>query len=93
VLLSQADLAYATNDFDLALNLASQSQSALTNFIGEANALKEDATQKRNQDFLINVIGSIIGTFAVIVVGGVVWVILKKRYIANEAHVSELPRV
>ena len=93
-LLSQAEFAYATNDFDTASNLASQSQNVLTNFVGEANALKETATQQRNQDFLVNVVGSLIGTFVVIVAGLVVWIFLKRKYTGStEAHESESPNV
>ena len=93
-LLSQAEFAYATNDFDTASNLASQSQNTLTNFVEEANALKETATQQRNQDFLVNVVGSLIGTFVVIVAGLVVWIFLKRKYTGStEAHESESPNV
>jgi uncharacterized membrane protein len=88
-LLSQAELAYAASDFDAARNLAVQSQNTLNNFIGEANTLKETALQQQNQDFLIDVLGSIIGTFAVIFAGGVVWLLLKKKYKTTEADVSE----
>jgi hypothetical protein len=92
-LLSQAELAYATNDFDAALNLAIQSQNTLNNFIEKANSLKETATQQQTQDFLINIVGSIIGTFAVIVAGFAAWRFLKKKYETTEAHVSESKRV
>jgi hypothetical protein len=92
-LLSQAELAYATSDFDAALNLAIQSQNRLSNLIGEANTLKETATQQRNQDFLIDVVGSTIGTFAVIIAGLAVWFLLKRKYGTTEAHDSESPRV
>jgi hypothetical protein len=92
-LLSEAELAYAANDFDTALNLAVQSQNSLSNLIAEANTLQENFTQQQNQDFLINVVFSIIGTFAVIVAGFAVWLFLKKKYETTEAHVSESPRV
>ena len=89
-LLSQAEFAYATNDFDTASNLASQSQNTLTNFVEEANALKETATQQRNQDFLVNVVGSLIGAFVVIVAGLAVWIFLKKKYTrSTEAYENE----
>ena len=88
-LLSQAELAYAGNDFGVAVNFAIQSQNALNDFIGEANTLKETALQQQNQDFLINVVGSIIGAFAVIVVGGLVWILLKRKYETVEADVNE----
>jgi hypothetical protein len=88
-LLSQAELAYAANDFGAAVNFAVQSQNILNDFIGEANTLKETALQQESQDFLINVVGSIIGAFVVIVVGGLVWLLLKKNYKTIEADVSE----
>jgi hypothetical protein len=84
-LLSQAELAYAASDFDVALNLAIQSQNTLTNFIGEANTLKETALEQGNLDFLIYVVGSIIGAFAVIVAGFAAWRFLKKNYAKTEA--------
>ncbi len=87
-LLSQAELAYAANDFSTAVNFAVQSQNVLNGFVGEANALKETAVQQENQDFLINVVGSIIGAFVVIVVGGLLWLLLKRKYETAEVDVS-----
>jgi hypothetical protein len=89
-LLSQADLAYATNDFDAAFNLAIQSQNSLNDCLAEANTLKETAAQQQNQDFLKNVVGSIIGTFVVIFAGLAIWLLLKKKYGVTE---HESPRV
>jgi hypothetical protein len=79
-LLSQAELAYAANDFDVAFNFAVRSQNSLNGFIAEATTLQETAIQHRNQDFLINFVGSIVGTVAVILVGFAVWFFLKKKY-------------
>jgi len=93
VLLSQAELAYATSDFNAALNLAIQSQNRLSTLVGEANTLKETTTQQRNQDFVINVVGSTVGTFAVIVAGFAIWFFLKRKYKTTEAHESESSRV
>jgi len=93
LLLTQAELAYAKTDFDEALNLAVQSQSSLSNFISEANSLKETAKQQKNQDFLLNVVGSIAGTFFVIVAGFVVWLYLKKKYAIAGANNSDCTRV
>jgi len=92
-LLSRAEFAYSVNDFDTARDLATQSQSTLGDFVSEANTLKETATQQRNQDFLINVVGSIIGTFAVIVTGIAAWIFLKRKYEPTGAPVSEFSRV
>lgn len=88
-LLARAEFAYSISDFGTARDLAIQSQSILGDFISEANTSKETATQHRNQDFLINVVGSIAGTFAVIVAGFVAWRFLKKKYETAGAHTSE----
>ena len=92
-LLSQAELAYSTSNFGKALTLAVQSRNRLSNLIAEANTLKETATQQRDQDLVINVVGSAIGTFAVIIAGFAVWFLLKRKYEKAEAHDSESPRV
>jgi len=92
-LLSQAEFSYSIADFDAAFDLASQSQSTLTSLVGEANALREAAAQQQNQDFLINVVGSIIGTFVVLVAGFAVWFFLNKKYETAEANVSESPNL
>jgi hypothetical protein len=92
-LLSQAESAYSQKDFDAARNLAVQSKDMLGNLVSEANALKQTATQQRNQDFLINVVGSIVGAFAVIGAGIAAWLFLKKRYAQNEASANESSRL
>lgn len=79
-LLSQAELAYATNDFDTAYDLAAQSQNTLSGFVAEANALRATALQQQNREFLVNVVGSVIGTFVVIATGFAAWLLLKKKY-------------
>jgi hypothetical protein len=78
-LLSRAEFAYSVNDFDTARDLAIQSQSTLGALVSEANTLKETATQQRNQDFLINVVGSLAGAFAVVGAGVATWIFLKKK--------------
>ena len=93
LLLSKAESAYAANDFATAFNLAAQSQNLLTNFVAEANALKETAAQQQNQDYLINVVGSTIGTLIVIAIGIALWFFLKRKYETTEAHVDESPRI
>ena len=92
-LLSSAKFAYSVSDFDAARDLAIQSQSVLGGFISEANNLKETATQQQNQDFLINVVGSIVGTFAVLGTGLVAWIVLKRRYETAGAYENESSRV
>ena len=78
-LLTRSELAYSASDFDRAHNLAVQSQSILENFVSEANSLKVTATQQQNQDFLINVVGSLVGAFAVVGAGVAVLITLKKE--------------
>lgn len=85
-LLSQAESAYSTNDFDAARDLAVQSREMLSNFVSDANALKETAIQQGNQDFMINVVGSAVGAIAVVVGGFAVWNFLKRKYERVEAH-------
>lgn len=92
-LLSQAEFAYATKNFDAAYNLASQSQNVLENFIGEANILEVTNLQQRNRDFLVNVVGSIIGAFAVIAFGVAAWLFLRKKYEKNKVITIETSRV
>jgi hypothetical protein len=79
-LLSRAELAYSMNDFDTARDFAVQSQGRLDGFVSEATALKESAMQQRSQDFMINVVGSIVGAFAVLGAGAATWFLLKKRF-------------
>jgi hypothetical protein len=88
-LLSQAESAYTANDFDTAYNLAVQSQNTLNGFVAEANALRDTAVQQKNQEFLVNVVGSVIGTFLVIAAGLAAWFFLKKKYETTQAHVRE----
>jgi len=85
LLLSKAEAAYASGDGDSAQNLAAQSQNVLNNFISQANSLQSAAAQARNTDFLINVVGSIGGTVAIIVGSAVIWVYLKRKYEADGA--------
>ena len=88
-IISQAELAYTTNDLDAAYDLAVQSQNTLSGFVAEANALRDAAVQQQNQGFLVNVVGSIIGTFLVIAAGFTTWFFLKKKYKTTKAHVRE----
>lgn len=92
-LLSRAELAYSMNDFDAARDFAVQSQGRLDGFVSEANALKETAAQQRTLDFWVNMVGSIVGTFAVLGGAVVVWFFLKRRYKAGGARGSESSRV
>ena len=88
-LLSRAELAYSSNDFGTARDLAVQSREGLGNFVSEANVLKETAIQQGNQDFMINVVGSAVGAIAVVVGGFAVWNFLKRKYDRVEARVAD----
>jgi hypothetical protein len=79
-LLSKAHLAFMTGDFDSANSLALQSEGKLDGFVDKANALKENGLQQGHRDFLVNVVGSVVGAVAVVFGGFVVWTFLKKRY-------------
>jgi hypothetical protein len=89
LLLSRAELAYSTADFGSAQNLAAQSESGLANFVSDANALQTSAAQNRMFDFLLNVVGSIAGTIAVLVGSIVVWRRLKRKYEDSGVQKSE----
>ena len=78
-LLSKAELAYSKSDFSSAGDFAVQSRERLSGFVDEAAGLKAAGEQMRNMDFLINIVGSIVGTFVVIGAGVGVWVFLKRR--------------
>lgn len=78
-LLSQAELEYSRSDFAAAASFAVQSQNKLNNFVAKANSLRGSAAQRESLDFLVNVVGSLAGAFAVVGVGVAAWVFLKKR--------------
>jgi hypothetical protein len=80
LLLSQAEFAFSNGDFVSAQNYAVQSQSSLSAFVSNANALQSAAEAERNQDFMTKVIGSAGGTVAVLVGGFVLWHFLKRKY-------------
>ena len=79
--LSRAEFAYSIGDFTTAQEYAVQSQADLTNLLSDANVLLSSAVNRRHQDFLVNVVGSMVGTVAVLVGGWVLWGFLKKRTI------------
>jgi hypothetical protein len=79
-LLSRAKLAYKLGDYDDTVSLAVQGQEQLSSFVEEADVLRGAAIQKHYWDFLVNVVGPIMGTVAVVCGGFVVWVVSKRRY-------------
>jgi hypothetical protein len=79
-LFSKAALAYEMGNFGSALDFALLSQKRLSGFVGEADVLREDAMQQSYWDFLVNVVGSIVGSVVVVCGGFVVWFFLKRKY-------------
>ena len=77
-LLSKAELAYASGDYNSAYNYAIQSQSKLNGFTSQATTLKENAVNNDNQNFIIIVL-SIIGSVAILCVGIVAWIVLNRK--------------
>ncbi len=80
LMFSQAELAFSGGDFESAQNFAAQTRSALSAFVDTANSLQAAAAQERDQDFLVNFVGSIAGTAAVLVGSFGAWILLKKKY-------------
>ena len=80
LLLSRAQLAYSRADFGSAQSLAVQSQDGLASFVSDANSLQASAAQSRTFDFLVHVVGSILGTVAVVIGSVVVWRFLNRKY-------------
>jgi hypothetical protein len=80
LLLSRAELANSVGDFGSANSLAAQSQSELASFVSDAVSLQSSAERSRSFEFLLNVVGSVAGTIAVLVGSFVIWVLLKRRY-------------
>jgi len=79
-LLTRAHVAYGLADFDSALELADLCQERLIGFVADADAVTEAAVRERSFDFLVNVIGSIVGSVGVVCGGLFVWFYLDRRY-------------
>ncbi len=79
LLLTDAEFAYSQGDFGAARNLATQCQNGLSGFVDEAAQVRAAGEQARSLDFMVNVVGSGVGTFLVIGAGFGVWVLLKRR--------------
>lgn len=77
--LSRAKLAYKIADFDTATNYGLAAQRKLDGFVAEADVLRGTALQQHYWDFMVNVVGSIVGTVVVICGSFVVWIILRKK--------------
>jgi hypothetical protein len=77
-LLSKAQLVYKTDPYG-AQQLARQCQQKLNGFEAQASSLGDAASNQHYWDFTVNVVGSIVGAFAVIACSFVVWTMLKRR--------------
>jgi hypothetical protein len=86
MLLAKANLDFGKGDYDSAYNLAVQSKAKLEGFVPDANLVKEAAEHSANIDFMINVVGSLVGTVAILVGSLAVWFGLKRRYGKKGAH-------
>ena len=89
MLLSKANLAFGKGDYDSAYNLAVQSKAELEGFVADANFVKEAAEQSADIDFMINVVGSSVGTVAILGGSLAVWFGLKRRYSKKGARGSK----
>jgi cellobiose-specific phosphotransferase system component IIC len=77
-LLSQAQLAYASGDYDAASSYASQSQSSLSGFSTQATALKDSAENNASQSLLVAILSAIISI--VVLCGGIgAYVVLNRK--------------
>lgn len=77
-LLTNAELAYASMDYDAAYSYASQSQSELSGFNAQAIALQQNASANALQNSLFTLF-TLVLSVAVLCVGIVVWVVLNRR--------------
>lgn len=77
-ILSKANLAYSVGNYSLAIELAGQSTARLDSFVADADTLMDAAAQEHYWDFMINVVGSSVGTVAVVCGSFFAWRFLKK---------------
>lgn len=78
-LLSKAKIAFNDGDFDSACGNASECIRRLEGITSQANSLKLEAEQASRMDFLINYVGSAVGSIAVVVGGYTIWLFLKRH--------------
>ncbi len=84
--LTKAQYAQSQGDTSSANTYAQQVQSTLNAFVQEANTLRDTAAQQTQTSFLINVVASIAGTFAVIGGSVAVWIIQKRKNTVKETQ-------
>ncbi len=81
--LSNAEAAYANNDFSSAETLALMSQKSLNNFESMADSLRVNAIASANWNFLVNIVGSFFGAIGVIAGSAFLWWFLKKYQLSE----------
>jgi hypothetical protein len=79
-LLDRGRLAFAYEDFDGAVRFADACEARLEDFVDSASVLRDQASYERFYDFMVNVLGSVVGTVLVVVGGFAVWTYVKRRY-------------
>jgi len=78
-LLSKAHLAHSEGDFDSAIEFANQCKTKLEGFVDSAEDKEKTASHAQYVDFMVNIVGSIVGTVLVILCSSTLWFFLKKR--------------
>ena len=82
-LLSRAELALGTGEFDSASTLAHLCEERLVGLEDAAVGLRDSAVRAGFLDFAFGVVGSAVGSVLVVVVGVVVWFWLKRRSVGR----------
>jgi hypothetical protein len=78
--LSKAYLAYSEGNFSSAVYFANLTRISLDGFADWAYTLKENGIRQSNQDFMINIVGSIFGSIAILCGGFAMFFLLKRKY-------------
>jgi hypothetical protein len=73
-------VAFENGEYDLAFEFSSNCTGMLAGFTDRAVTLRDSAARERSLDFMVNIVGSVAGTVAVIFAGWVLWVYLKRKY-------------
>ncbi|NWG11514.1 hypothetical protein HXY33_07220 [Candidatus Bathyarchaeota archaeon] len=77
--LSKASFAYSEGNFSSAVYFANLTRTNLEGFVDWAQALKEKGIREINQDFMVNIVGSISGSLAILCGGFAVFFLFKRR--------------
>ena len=77
-LLSEAQLAYASGDYDSAYTYATQSQSAMNSIPTQASTLQETAKNDASQNFMIATLSAVTAV-SILCIGVGAWVALNRK--------------